>query len=659
MTISTISTTITKEVELISSGGSYANPLTITASGRIIAPAPDTSFQAAAAIYVNLTASGSIDNLGIVSGAIPSSGSYAAPAIFAATVLNLTNSGTITGQSGVYLQAGGTVTNSGTIAGSDTRVADGYGVRLIDAALANTGTVYGKAYGVAELDASRVVNHGIITGEDAGIKLIAVYSSNYGTVVNTGTIRGGAFGITEIGAMINNSGTITGQTYGIRSEWGGVVTNSGEISAATDGVLLLNEKYLAEFATTLTNSGTILGSYFGIAMNAAVVTNAASGLISSPQFGVGVGDLGSFYNAGTVTAGYDALAVESGGGATNAGSIGAANLGVELFSDASFTNTSTGAIYSQNTAALDQAAYFANAGRVVGNIYAAELLSGGILINSGSFASSLDGIYLSTLSATASPDFLANMGNIYGRDLGVKLRNGTVYNYGVIRSAQTAVNQVTGTSFKNSGNVYGAFYGVQLAGGTVVNSGSIGGGLEGVRISGGGVTNYGTIDGLKYAIYGSGFSLTVDPAAVFKGNVLDKSKTSRLDLAGSTPGTLTGLGAQFNGFDAIDFESGAQWLISGTTAALAAKQAITGFEQGDTIILTGFTTSDSFVSGTGMVLSNGSATETLDIAGSFTTANFNVTSNSTITTVKLKASAPCFVAGTRILTPDGEIPGIM
>jgi hypothetical protein len=648
----TISTTISREVVL--GNASYASPLTVSSAGVISAPAPATSFQGAGAIYVNVGAA-SIVNHGSISAAIPAVDSFTAPAILALTTLELSNYGRISGQSGVYLQNGGTVTNLGSIAGLEGQGQSGYGVRLDNAELNNSGAVYGTQYG-AVLNLSEVVNSGTITGETAGIKLESASLTSIGTLINTGRISGGFSGITEANALIINSGSITGETWGLSVSGGGMVTNSGHISAGLDGVLLLNPQYLTKYATTFNNSGTVEGGYFAVAINFATVTNAATGLISGTTFGAGVGDTGYLFNAGEIYAINGGLLVESGGHAENAGTVRANSLGIELFSASAMTNAAAGYVYSLNTAAANQDAYLVNAGTLVGNVYGLELSSGGIALNSGTISSAREGVYLSTLSATASPDFLVNTGYIRAAGLGVSLRNGTVYNIGTIHAQQIAVSLVTGTSLNNSGDLYGLRYGVQLFGGTAINSGSIGGGLNGVELTQGYFTNAGTVGGVTNALYGTSFSLTIDPGAVFKGKVNAKSGTGRLNLAGATPATLSGLGSLFNGFGTIDFEPGAHWLISGTTAAISAGQVIDGFEQGDTIILNNYSmATESFSPGEGVILRNGATGEVVDITGSFTTANFIITSSGTSTTISLNASAPCFVAGTRILTPRGEV----
>lgn len=652
MTGSTISTTIGKEVVLGS--GTYISPLTVTSAGEIAAPAPETSFQGAGAVYVKVNGA-SIINHGVISAAIPAVDSYTAPAILAVTALDLSNYGSISGQSGVYLQNGGIVTNTGSIAGLETAQNSGYGVRLVEAGLTNSGAVYGAQYGAASADASEITNSGTITGGTAGIKLLSAYLTKGAALSNTGMIAG-ASGITEANALIANSGTITGESLGIRVSWGGAVTNSGHISAGIDGVLLLNQQYLAQYAPSFNNSGTVQGGYFAMAINFATVTNAAPGLLSGTDYGAGVGDSGYLFNAGNITAIDGGLLVESGGRAGNAGTVRGNSLGIELFSASVATNASVGYVYSLNTAALNRAAYLVNAGTLVGNVYGLELLSGGIAINTGTIVSEREGVYLATLSATSSPDFLDNTGMIRGAGIGVNLRDGTAYNFGTIDAAQVAASLVAGTSFDNAGNLYGTRYGLQLLGGTAVNSGSIGGGLDGVAINHGYFADSGTVSGITNAVYGTSFSLNVDPGAVFQGNVTDNSGAGRLNLGGSSAGTLRGIGTQFNGFVTIDFDAGAQWLISGSNAALAGHQVIDGFEQGDTIVVTGFgVTSDSFVASGDLVLANATQSERLQIEGSFTTADFSVTSNGTLTTVSLQPGAPCFVAGTRILTPRGEI----
>ena len=661
MSGSTISTTLAKEVVIGSGGaGIYLSPLTVTATGRIAAPAPNTGFQKAAAIYANV-AGGSILNRGIITGAIPSGGTYVVPAVLSVNALDLSNYGSIGGQSGIYLQNGGTIINSGAISGTSTQTNSGYGVRLTGARLNNSGTVYGAQYGAAGRNASQIINTGSITGKTDGVDLLSTTLSTLpmgGTLTNSGNISGGVTGVLAEDAVITNSGTITGQTYGLRNAWGGTIRNFGKISGTHDGVFLLNTQYRAVYGTTFINYGTISGStYDGLAVNFSTASNTAFGVVSG-VIGAAVGLQGYLISFGTITGSFAGLAVESSAIAVNGGSISSPGMGVELFSDGIMTNAASGYISSLRTAGVDQGGYLTNFGTLAGNVYGLELESGGIAVNTGTISSTIDvGVYLSSLSATSSPDFLVNEGYIYGRGLGVYIRNGTAFSYGGIVAQQVAVSLASGTSFDNIGNVYGGRYGVQLSGGRATNSGTIAGHTIGACLTGGYLTTSGTIAGGKYAVCGSSFALAIYPGAVFGGTVVDKKKASTLILAGSTPGTLTNIGTAFSGFSTIAFKPGANWLISGTTVALAANQVISGFERGDEIVLTNFSAaSESFVTGKGLELIAGSVIKTLDITGSFTTANFSIASSGTTTTIALQQNAPCFAGGTRILTIRDEVP---
>jgi hypothetical protein len=163
-----------------------------------------------------------------------------------------------------------------------------------------------------------------------------------------------------------------------------------------------------------------------------------------------------------------------------------------------------------------------------------------------------------------------------------------------------------------------------------------------------------------YVYFGSGASrLIIDGGAKFGGKVSSKGKENHqsIELApGSSGGTLTGVGQTIINFGDIIFDPGASWTLEGDTAGLAASQTISGFSTGDTIVLDNFlSATDSFVSGTGLELTNGLSTVSLDLTGTFTTASFTVTDSGSNTTIALANAAPCFVAGTRILTTRGEI----
>jgi hypothetical protein len=649
---STLSATLTSEITLGS--GNYLSPLTIARTGIINAPAPTTSLQSASAIYLGTGISGAtLINHGSVNGRLPQFDTLSVPALLAKSPLDIVNYGTIIGQSGIYLDDGGTITNSGLIAGADTRSQHDYGVWLVNGSLINSGTVYGAKYGVTNWNMSEIENSGAILGSLAAVDIISTSFAYHGTLINTGTVYGRQTGITATQGLITNSGTVTGERYGIRISWGSTISNTGTITGGLDGVLLLNQQYQTSQDSSLTNAGSIAGGYFGVALNFSDVSNLATGSITGQTFGVGVGEAGYFLNAGSVY-GVDAgLLTENGGLAVNAGRIKGATIGAYLFSDSNFTNASSGYVNGA-TGIRDQGGYLLNAGSILGASFGVYLESGGIAVNSGTITASGEGIYLSSNSATSSPDFLVNSGTVYGKAAGVVVKNGTVYNLGKISGGPIGVSLAAATSLNNAGSIYGQKYGVQLPAASVTNSGTITGKKTGVEISHGYLLNSGTISGGTYAIYGQDFTLAVDAGAAFSGQVLDKTDTSTLDLTGLAFGTLAGLGTTINAFDTIDFISGAHWLLSGNSAGLAHHQVINGFTFGDTIMLTGFSTSNIvFLADAEIELASGTSFLYLTIAVT-TTADYHITATSLGTEITFQI--PCFAAGTRILTDRGKIP---
>jgi len=649
---STLSATLTAEITL--GTGNYLSPLTITKTGIINAPAPANSLQSASAIYLGAGISGAtLINHGSVNGRLPQFDTLSVPAVLAESPLDLVNDGTIIGQSGVYLDDGGTITNSGLIAGSDTRSEHDYGVWLVNGSLTNSGTVYGAKYGVTNWNRSEIENSGAILGSLAAVDLISSSFAYGGTLINTGTVYGRQTGITASQALITNAGTVTGERYGIRISWGSTISNTGTITGGLEGVLLLNQQYQTSEDSTLTNAGRIAGGYFGVAVNFSDVSNLAAGSITGQTFGVGVGEAGYFHNAGSVY-GVDAgLLTENGGLAVNTGRIRGATIGAYLFSDSNFTNASSGYVHGA-TGVRDQGGYLLNAGTVLGSSFGVYLESGGIAVNSGHITASGEGIYLSSNSATSSPDFLVNTGTAYGEAAGGIVKNGTLYNLGKISGGPIGVSLAAATSLVSEGSIYGQKYGVQLAAASMRNTGTITAKKTGVEISHGYLRDSGTISGGTYAIYGQDFTLAVDAGASFSGQVLDKTDTSTLDLTGLAFGTMAGLGTTINGFDTIDFASGAHWQLSGNTLGLARQQVINGFTLGDTIMLTGFSmTSIVFLADTEIELRSGSTIEYLTIAVT-TTADYHITASSLGTEITFQI--PCFAAGTRILTDRGKIP---
>jgi hypothetical protein len=636
----TLSTTIKTEITLGSAA--YLSPLTITAKGVINAPGASNGLQSASAIYVGLGVSGgTIINRGLVVGATPAADTYTVPAISASSPINLVNYGTIDGQSGVYLNTGGSAVNSGLIQGLDGRASGGYGVRLINAGLSNGGMVYGVRYGVASWNLGNIVNTGTISGKLEGVKLETSTVASGGTLVNSGTIESLQTGVSAASGLITNSGKITGGSFGVYVAWGGTIANSGLITGGSDGVVLLNKQGQAVDDAWFSNSGSIQGGYFGLAVNSANASNSASGVISGQTFGVGVGDGGDLQNFGNIYGSKGGLVVENAGIAINSGTIHSNVIGVYVFEDGNVTNAAAGTISGLGFGVKNISGYLDNAGNISGNGLGVELLSAGIAVNSGRITGANgEGVYLSqfNVNSLTAPDFLLNTGTIYGKTEGILLNTGTAYNFGFVSGGTTGVSMAGNGTLDNAGTISGAAYGVRLS-----NAG------------GGTITNSGTISGAKDAIYGTDFTLTVGAGAAFTGDVVDETYKSTLNLGGAAVGSLAGIGSQFIGISNINFEGGSHWTISGDAAGLASGQTITGFGPGETIVLNGFAaTGETFVPGIGLEVFAGTNEITLDITGGFKSSQFIVVDPLAVTTITTTANAPCFAARTRIMTPRGE-----
>jgi hypothetical protein len=202
--------------------------------------------------------------------------------------------------------------------------------------------------------------------------------------------------------------------------------------------------------------------------------------------------------------------------------------------------------------------------------------------------------------------------------------------------------------------------GVEDRFGTFINSGIVtgGAGALGVYVDAGTVINAGTIVGTK--LEGEHAELGVDPGAVFEGGVsANFSEYNSLALYGSVSSTLTGIGTSFYGFSTIDFAAGSTWEIAGDLAGFSGSNgaAIDGFTAGDHIVLDN-EIATSFAFGGGLLTLSGAAGTigklTIAEPTSITSAYFQLSNDGTDTTIALNVN--CFAAGTRILTPAGEVP---
>jgi hypothetical protein len=408
------------------------------------------------------------------------------------------------------------------------------------------------------------------------------------------------------------------------------ITTNGTINAYSYSAAIYGDK--AE-SWTIQNDGVLLsGLGYGISLGGAgVITNGSAtdetALIQGYASGIYAGKVSTIGNFATVS--------------------GLNSTGIVLEKGGVLTNGS-----ATDTKAL-----------IYGGLYGAELYGNSdVVTNFGTIEGGTNGtgieisgssaLFVNGSSADGTALVYGYKGGFYGTGGGV-----TVENFGSI---------IGSTSYNSNA------YGIDFVGGTIINHGLIKGlgGIEGFYASGTGamvIVNAGTIIGAGTgadAVYmylgAKGGTLVVDPGAVFEGNVVvgSAAKVSAvLELgSGSSAGQLNGVGTGFENFTSIAFDAGGTWVVAGDAAGLAGGEVIGGFAHGDEIILDGFAgTLEAYSGATGLTLANGAATETIDIIGSLTAAKFTIVDSGGNTEIFLESTAPCFCAGTRILTPRGDV----
>ena len=575
---------------VLTNSGAYQSPFTITANGTV-------SASGGTGVYSNVAAP-SLLNQGLVTaasgigvefmfgGAVTNSGAASIAGWtgveLQGTGATLLNAGTVTGTSG----AGALFTNAGYIynnaAGTIAGTTDGVQMQTTGGTLVNEGLVTGTTIGAALQGAAYIGNIGTGAAINGATGVyIAANSGLSGTVYNDGTITGSGGGdygvqIAGSGTVINagtaalisgyrgvvfqtasgtvlNDGTIAGNGTGVQLDHGGTVTNNA-------GAAITGGFYAAiriEAGGVVLNAGTINSAPAGIVFNAdGVLSNLAAGVISgrynAVEFLQGSGEV---YNAGTINAGFNgqhAILLSDGGTVTNTGSI-------------SILSAYSTALELAGGTVLNQGVIMADAHRANGII----LDGGGAITNSGTVIAGYFGVELG-----GTGDTLLNSGNITGT-------------YGIY-------SNLFGDTVINSGTITGANTAVKLgSGGTLINSGTLAGGGDAAE-------------------FGGNALLVVEAGAGFTGNVVANGGGNTLELGAGT-GRLDGIGAQFSGFNTVAFAAGAAWTLSGNNSGFSGGEVITGFTLGDAIILDGFSATGASHSSAGLVLTNGTTPEALNI----------------------------------------------
>ena len=300
-----------------------------------------------------------------------------------------------------------------------------------------------------------------------------------------------------------------------------------------------------------------------------------------------------------------------------------------------------------------------NSGTISGGNFGIQVFNGfTTVINSGTIMSPRTGYYSYGIRLHSGYISNSSVGYIHGDNRGVDGDNAapvTLVNAGRITGGSytpgAAVQMFGGGVLTNSGTISdSSTYGVRLnAATTVTNSGTISGGGGKAAI-----TFLGT--GGNLLVLEHGYSLV--------GGVSVAGTANALELAGATGAVTVNFdkaGAGFTNFGTATFgPTGGNNEILQITNTAALPGTISGFTLLHEIVdLTQFTSPGSAVVNFNSVtnqltITEGAQSVTLQLgSGSYAGVSWTPgTDSSTGTAI----TAMCFVRGTRILTPDGEVP---
>jgi hypothetical protein len=368
-----------------------------------------------------------------------------------------------------------------------------------------------------------------------------------GTFVDSGvlTLDGGTFAAAALTISASGSLWDSGTVVGTLSDAGTVTIDDNvtltPASLILTGGVVSGEGTLEVLAgNTVSGSGTISSA---IDINGTVIASGGTLVITGP-----------ITSYGTLSIAAGAVLEIADGGEFGGTVIGAGSLinddlldgfaqGVSLSGTGtiSVTNTATGAIDAATDTGLTIAADTA------------------LVDNDGAISGSVAGLSLSSGSTTVT-----NTGLITG-DTGAGILVGSdaasIDNTGVIASYESpgAALDLTGTSSA-----------------VVINAGTIIGNWWETQTSTQIAVQFGSGDNL----------LVVDPGAAFVGSVLGGSGANTLELAaGTSAGTLSGLGSSFVGFTDITEDAGASWSLTDSNSLSAGASIDIG--AGSTLAVSG------------------------------------------------------------------------
>jgi hypothetical protein len=527
-----------------------------------------------------------------------------------------------------------------------------------------------------------------ITGTPSGVVLSGTGTySNPVTIVSDATVTGQPAVLAQDVRGIENDGTVTGTNTGIELKAGGSVTNIAGATITGYSIGIVGDT--GGVPTDVFNDG-VIGATAPLAFS----------YYPPSGFGIRLNAGGSISNGseGTIS-GYNGISIRHAyGSIDNAGTIAAYSTGISMGSQGGSITNEVGGVISTSR---HEAIYISGAGTVdnFGSIsasfgYGVVLGGGGTIVNHE--GASINAAY-EAVQINNYPTNVDNAGSISGFW-------GVYFEYG--SAGSTLTNEHTGSIFgikygvqmsdpgtvDNFGTIASGYYsGIRMRyGGTVINEagGTITGGTEptpgnyftanasGVYFGGTDATleNAGTIVATRGdpSIPGQGDSvvmdgsdtnrLIVDAGAVFDGNVVARSGADNtLELAASaTPGTITGLGTKYTGFETVTIDSGATWTVAGTIAGFNGS-TIQGFDTSDRLDLTnlGYSADNTFSLSNSDVLTiseNGTAIASIQLSGDFTGEFFHLTDDGNGGSYVTEDDNPvCYCRGTMVRTDRGEV----
>lgn len=508
------------------------------------------------------SASYGISNAGTINGGILNTGFiYGGPSGRSGTAISIDGSDSL---APARISSG--ITNLGTISGETGVFVNQFG--SIGVGISNSGTILTRTLG------------------DGGASAIAILGSvsNFGggaSIVNTGTIDSGTSSGISIGSSyagtlsgsIQNSGTIKGRTTGIYL-YNGTIT--GGITNSVSGIITgsgVNSSGIWIAGANATSSGGLSG---GI-RNLGTIGGTASGAI-----GLMVGD-GSFAstlsggvtNSGTIGQGFYGVQIRSlsslTGGLTNSGTIAGSTTSIQV--EGFLGSTDGPALQIGGSLAGTIVGSIHNSGQIVGSSSAIEVASNGVITGQISNSGTLRGANALNLTNTASGFVINNTGVIDGNIfLGINTLN--------LNAVSNTVNGVISGSSTSSVTLSGA----------LISSGTIDVGRFQIQ-SGANFTmaNAMTISGSGQALNNSGtLAITAESSqtltgnysqasgAVFQTGVAGASSYGQLRVNGNA---IISDGAQVNvnvvGSPSISSNTTMSGIISATGTLAATAAAIT------------------------------------------------------------------------------------